>query len=117
MKKLGLILLVVVMAFGVAGCSKDKDADPVGTWIMTFDWGCDGSAGTVVWHIYTGGAFNDNQGNSGGWAVKKKDITLSYSNGTNYGGDVDDDRMSGTMTSVGTGTQGCWSAARTSTSP
>jgi len=120
MKKIGLLFLVVLMAFGVAfgvtGCSKNKDADPVGTWVLTYDWGCDGSSANAVWHIYEKGAFNDNTAGHGTWAVSKKAITLSYSNGTNYGGDVDGDRMSGTMTAFSS-TQGCWSATRTSTTP
>ncbi len=115
MKKIGLLFLAIVMVLGVAGCHK-KDADPVGTWVMTFNWVNDGS-GSVVWHIYTGGRFNDSQGNSGTWATDRDDVTMAYSNGTNYGGTVDGDRMSGTMTSVGTGGQGNWAAQRTSSAP
>jgi hypothetical protein len=116
MKKIGLFLLVVMMALGMAACSKNKDADPVGTWVMSYAWNTGGS-GSVVWHIYAKGDFNTSSGNHGTWAVSKKDITMSYDNGTTYGGEVDDDRMSGTMTSIGSGTQGIWSAQRTSTSP
>lgn len=117
MKRIGLLFLAVVMAFGVAGCSKGKDADPVGKWFLIVDRGCDGSTSNYIWHIYAKGSFNDESGGSGTWAVSKDDITLSYDNGTNYGGTVNGDSMSGTMTFVGTGGTGCWTAMRTSTVP
>lgn len=120
MKKIGLLLFVVVMALGAAGCfvvDDLRDADPVGTWTMTNDWGCDGSMDTFVWHIHPNETFISSAGNNGSWKVDGQDITLNYANGTIYGGRIDDDRMSGTMTAAGSGEHGCWSATRTSTTP
>lgn len=119
MKKIGLLFLAVLMVLGMAGCSDvlETDQDPVGTWVVNYDWGCDGSVGVMTWRIYVGGSYNDNQGGSGTWKVVETNITLSYDNGTNYGGKIDGAGMNGTMTSVGSGTQGCWNASRISTKP
>jgi hypothetical protein len=117
MKKLLLVVLVAMMAFGVAGCHKgDKDADPVGTWLLSYDWGCNGTYGLATWHVHTGGVFIDSDGISGGWSVDGNSITLNYTTGYIYGGTVDGDRMDGTMT-ASDGDRGCWSAQRTSTLP
>ena len=118
MKKIGLIILVVAMAFGLAGCAKDHhDADPVGTWVISWDWECDGSAGLTLWHIFTGGSFIDDFGGGGTWAVDRSDITLTYDSGNIYGGTVDGDSMDGTMIQAGTGRSGCWAAERSSHTP
>ena len=117
MRKLWLLFFVVVLALGVVGCSKgDKDADPVGTWVMTYDWDCNGSAETVVWHLYNNKTFISSSGSNGSWSVSKKDITINYANGTIYNGIVNGDSMSGTSRGI-SGSTGCWSAQRTSTSP
>lgn len=118
MKKIGLFLLAVVMVVGLAGCpSKDKDADPVGTWVTTYDWSCNGSTGLMTWHIYPTGTFVSSEGDGGIWSVNKKDFTLAYTGSSDaiYLGTVDNDRMAGTMSSPGW--TGCWSSQRTSTSP
>lgn len=116
MKKIGLFLLAVMMVAGLAGCKKDHDADPVGTWVMVYDWRCDGSTATVVWHIHSNGTYISSEGATGNWSVSKSSITLNYAGGTIYGGEVDGDKMSGTMNDT-KGVSGCWSAARTSTTP
>jgi len=122
MKRFGLLLLVLVMAFGVtfgvAGCAKKNNQDPVGTWTLNFDWGCDGSAAAAVWHIHSNGTFISNEGNNGNWNLKNRDeITLNYAIGTIYGGTIDGDRMDGTMTAAGSGATGCWTAQKTSDTP
>lgn len=111
MKKIGLFLLAVMMVAGLAGCNKDHDADPVGTWTMTWDWDCNGSTGTDAMHIYSNGTFNWG-GSAGTWSVDGDDIVFNFSTGTVYSGRVDDDIMSGTMVSGGSGRTGCWSAYR-----
>lgn len=115
MKRLGLLFLAVVLAFGVTGCKKDKDADPVGTWVMIGDTGCNGTTFNLVLHIYDNGTFLDSDNDSGLWSVNKKDITLSYTTfGIALSGEVDGDQMRGTWVGVSTG---CWTAQRTSEIP
>lgn len=117
MKKIGLFFLAVAMAVSFGGCQKDRDADPVGTWVTTYDWGCNGSSNTSVDHFYNNGTYIDSFGGTGTWSVSKNSITVNYANGTVYSGTIDGDVMSGTMVSAGTGGTGCWSAYRTSKIP
>ena len=114
MKRVGLFLLVIVMAFGVAGCSK-KDADPVGTWTIILDEACNGADEAGVFHIYDNGAFIVDGGLSGTWTVDKDSITLNLADvSLLLIGTIDGGGMSGTI--VGTAS-GCWTGARTSTTP
>lgn len=117
MKKIWLLLLVVVLSAGLAGCpGGDKDADPVGQWVVYVDFGCNGSVdNSGVWHFYANRTFIDSYADTGTWSVHKKDITLNYNDGSIWGGEVDGDRMSGTY-SYGT-TSGCFTAQRTSNLP
>lgn len=118
MKRIGLFLLAVVMVAGLAGCSnKDHDADPVGTWFMSIDYGgCNGSPGNVVWHIHNNGTFVSSSGSHGIWSIAKNTITMNFSSGTIYTGEVDGDSMAGTM-NAHDGDSGCWTATRTSKTP
>ncbi len=118
MKKIGLLLLVVVLAVGLAGCpgGGSNDQDPVGQWVVYVDFDCDANVNNSgVWHIYANGTFIDSYSDTGTWSVHKHDITLNYANGSIWGGDVDGDHMTGTYSN---GPQnGCWTAQRTSTIP
>lgn len=119
MKKLGLVLLSVVFVMVVAGCSSSsgKTYDLVGTWVMTFDWSCDGTNGQVVSHFSKDGTWVNDNSHSGTWTVEKKEATIRYTSGTVYLGTFeDDDTLSGTVRS-GSGATGCWSGIRTSTEP
>ncbi len=127
MKRLGLFLLAVVMVAGLAGCSGDHEADPVGTWAVTWDWSCDGKLiENAVWHIYPTGSFSDAGGSSGSWSLADKTITLAYTYNVHqeddpgdyaiFVGEIDGAGMEGKM-SVGPAATGCWSAHRTSTTP
>ena len=121
MKRIGLLLLAVVLVVGLAGCpggGGNRDADPVGTWVTTYDWSCNGSTGLMTWHVYATGTFASSEGDGGIWSVNKNDFTLAYTTAGSdavYLGAVDNDRMAGTMSSPGS--TGCWSAQRTSTTP
>ena len=119
MKRIGLVLLAVFMVAGLSGCpSGHKDADPVGTWVTTYDWWCDGSTGLMTWHIYETGTFVSSEGDGGIWSVDRDDFTLMYNTGGSdavYLGTVDHDRIAGTMSS--SGSTGCWSSQRISTIP
>ena len=116
MKKIGLFFLVVVLAFGVAGCKKgDKNADPVGTWSFVLDESCNGADIALVFHIYDNGTFIVDGGLSGTWSVSNDTITLNLpAEALVFTGTVDGGGMSGNF--VGSAT-GCWTAARTSTTP
>jgi hypothetical protein len=116
MKKIGLLFLVAFLSVGLAGCPGSKDADPVGTWEMTYDTNCDGSTGKLVLHIHQNNTYIDSRGFNGTWSVDSKTITLNDARGgLIYGGVVDGDRMiNGTW--VG-GNSGCWTAQRTSSLP
>jgi len=118
MKKIGLFLLAVVMMSGLAGCkSRDKDADPVGTWVTTYDWGCDGGSAISVDHYYSNGSYIDSDGNTGNWSVDKNSLTLNYADGTIYSGTISGGSIAGTMVAARSGETGCWSSTRTSTTP
>lgn len=116
MKRIGLLFLVVILTVGLAGCpGGDKDADPVGTWVVTGDAGCNGTTAGWVSHIFDNGTFIDSDGARGTWTVKKKDLTMNYTNILLvFTGEVDGDRIAGTFTGT---TSGCWTAVRTSTTP
>ncbi|MHB8836733.1 MAG: hypothetical protein ACYC9Y_13665 [Candidatus Methylomirabilia bacterium] len=125
MKRLGLLLIAIVM---MAGCSKDQDhtADVVGTWVVTYDWNCDGSTGSITLHLRHNGTFivSNDVPVSGTFILRGNDFMLNPyesssggSSGTIYSGKVDGDYMSGSMFSDFTDSTGCWSANRISTTP
>lgn len=116
MKKIALLFLVVVLSVGLAGCPGSKDEDAVGTWIMTYDWECNGSADSVVWHLYDNGTFISSSGSNGSYDVSGNDITVNYSNGQINHGDINGDSILGTMIAVN-GRTGCWAAQRISNAP
>ena len=112
MKRIGLFLLAVVMAFGMAACSS-KDANPVGTWDVTAK--SLGSTADIRWFIYDNGTFIDIDGDAGIWSVDKKKITVQYNaGGAIFSGSVDDDTMEGTFNGA---VSGSWAARRISSSP
>ena len=113
MKRLGPYLLFVVLVLGVAGCS-GKDADPVGTWVMYYDKGCNGGQSRLEWHIQGNETFFDNNHDSGTWSVDEKDFALNYYKGWYFFGSIDDDWMSGSFSGI---SSGCWSAQRVSDNP
>ncbi len=117
MKRLGLFLVVIVMAFAMVGCVKNKDADPVGSWVLSFDFECDGGAGSALWFISSGGTYIDDFGDGGTWSVDNSDITLRYDSGNVFSGEVDGDSMVGSFTQAGSGRRGCWAAQRVSRTP
>lgn len=126
MKRIGLLLLAVLMVAGLAGCNSggDEDADPVGTWAMYFTvgWGTTIN-GPVTWHIYSGGTFaaGDNRGT---WSVDGNTCTLilPIAGGYTCTGTIEkNNTMAGTMVwpafsnlSESTGT---FSAIKTSDTP
>lgn len=118
MKRIGMVLVAVVLAVGLAGCSSGGSADPVGQWVMIDDWACDGTyEGSGVLHLYTNGTFIDSTGKTGTWSADGSEITINATFGSIYGGTmVDDGTMEGTYT-LTDGTGGCWSATKLSDTP
>jgi hypothetical protein len=116
MKKIGLLLLaLVVVGFGATGCGK-KDADVVGTWTILLDEGCAAGADlAVVAHMFDNDTFILDGGLSGTYSVNKDDITMNLDGGyLIFSGSVDGGSMTGNFVGAASG---CWSAVRTSTSP
>ena len=129
MKRIGLLLLMVVM---VAGCGKGCESDSgsnddavagvVGTWSLSYTW-AGYSTGTVKTHFYSNGKFladypPDVKQRTGSWTVKDSfDITLTWDGGSIYRGELNDvyTSMTGTM-SNGT-MSGTWSAQKSSPTP
>lgn len=117
MKKIGLLLLAVVMlGFGAAGCSNDDDADPVGTWTFILDEGCvAGPDGSFVAHIFENETFIIDGGANGTYSMNGDDITMNLSAGYFvFTGRVDGAGMNGNFVGAASG---CFTATRTSTSP
>jgi hypothetical protein len=106
------------MVMGLAGCpGKDHTADPVGTWVVSYDYGCDGNPGSAVWHIHDNGTFIDSFGNTSTFNVKGDSITINLSYGTILSGTVENNNaMSGAYYTT-SGGSGCWSATKTSDTP
>jgi hypothetical protein len=117
MKKIWLVLLVAVMAFGVAGCHRDysRDADPVGRWTVAWDNGCDGSPFMMSMSIFDNGTFIDTEGDRGRWTIDGDNITLNYDTyPAVMTGVVNGNWMDGGFSGV---RSGCWTAQRVSNSP
>jgi hypothetical protein len=81
-----------------------------GTYTMTFDWGCDGSAtGTTSWTINSNGTWTVNGVNNGTWRLLGNHFQLTYAGiSTIYQGTAIGNHIEGTMTS-GAST-GCFKA-------
>lgn len=119
MKKIGLFLLAVAMVAGLAGCSKDHDADPVGTWSFGYTY-TGHYTGASIGHIHGNGTIIfEGSGNSGNWSVDGDTITMNfpYRGVTVYSGTVvDNNAMAGTIVAWN-GWTGTWHASKISSTP
>ena len=97
--------------FDVEPLNTDCPDDITGTWYLDYDWGCDGGSSSATWYINYDGTFTDSSDTSGTWSLYGSQVTLTYSNGTTYTGEVSGDQMNGTMVSYD-GNTGCWSASK-----
>lgn len=116
MKRIGLILLAVVMVAGMVGCG-DDDANPVGTWAASWDNGCNGTDGSSELHLYINGTSTDSFGNTGRWTTVEDVLTINYDSGAIWNGTiVNNNAVAGRFTDAAGGT-GCWSATKLSDTP
>lgn len=117
MKKIGLLLLAVVMVVGMAGCGGDEDVNPVGTWAAAWGIGCNGTDGSNELHIHINGTMIDSFGSNGTWTVDGDTITINYASGAIWSGAISNNNaISGTFTDAAGGS-GCWSATKLSGTP
>lgn len=118
MKRMGKLLLALVLMLGVAGCSRgNHDADPVGTWTISWDTDCDGIDGTRAYHFYDDGTLLDASGNAATWTVDGDQIAMSFAYGGLWSGTVGgDSTVAGTYVNPDAG-RGCWSGTKTSDTP
>lgn len=116
MKRIGLFLLAVVMVVGLAGCKKDHDADPVGTWAVAFDFACNGLDGSAVFHFFPNNTFTDSFGSTGTWSANDDSITINMSDGITFSGTVENNNAMSGVYYLSSGS-GCWTATKTSDTP
>jgi hypothetical protein len=115
MKRIGLLLLAVVMMVGMAGCKKSKhdDIDVTGTWSVWVNW-TSTSTGTFSVVIYPDGTvITGPSRHVGTWVLDGDKITINLESGLAvYVGTTnsDGDSMSGTMTN-NSGSSGVWNAS------
>jgi len=83
--------------------------DIAGTWILAYDWGCQGLPFYAEWYINGDGTFTSSDGFSGTWSLNGGQVTITYSGGAVYTGTVTENQLEGTMVSP-SGSTGCWSA-------
>ena len=82
----------------------------VGSWLLSFDHGCNNNFGQVEIIFYEDGTFNiPSENNTGTWVIVDNQITWTYVDGFQYNGTVTGDYMEGTMDSGG-----CWFADKIS---
>lgn len=118
MKSMFMVVLAAMFAVGLAGCgSQNHDADPVGTWTLSWDTDCDGNDGSRVYHFYDNETIVDASGNTGTWAVVDDAITMHFDYGGVWSGDiVADSTATGTYVNP-EGGRGCWAGTKSSDIP
>ncbi len=84
----------------------------VGSWLLTYDWNCDGTTRTINMNIYQDGRFAVGDGLAGMWSLQGYHYRGVYNMGTIYTGTVRSscEHISGTMVEDD-GDKGCWSAS------
>jgi len=82
-----------------------------GDWSMSYDWSCDGGSNTMTITFVSDYTFTDSESNYGEWSRDGSEITIVFSVGATYTGQVNDNEMSGTMVD-NSGSTGCWTATR-----
>jgi hypothetical protein len=78
-----------------------------GTWILDWDFGCDGSNGTSTMTFNANGTAAFPSGSTVDWSMCGDDYSHSYSSGTLYTGTYANGIISGTLL-TSTGTTGCF---------
>ena len=78
----------------------------IGSWLVNFDHGCNGSDGEDEVVFNADGTFNSiTFGNQGTWVLEGNQLTYTFENGFQYYGTIEGNYMSGT-----TSADGCWFA-------
>ncbi|MGD8554113.1 MAG: protein kinase [Anaerolineales bacterium] len=85
----------------------DEYLSIVGEWTLEYDWDCSGDPHDVIWTLFEDFTFTTSSGYEGTWSMDGDEVTLIYTSGTTYVGEVTQEGMEGTM-----GSEGCWSATR-----
>ena len=133
MKRLGLLLLAVVMVVGLAGCS-DGDGDPnvdvTGLWTLAIDPYCDGSTVTarssiLIWRLYPDGTLKSfrpdgTPSHTGTYSVSGRKVAILYTGSTGtevYTANADGTEMSNKYSNGDPSIEVCETAILTSRDP
>lgn len=127
MKRIGLFLLAVVMAVGLAGCpGSDPDVNVTGRWDKASDISCDGNPIYSVYRVYSDGTIktfwqSGEASEAGTYSVDGRKVTIRLDVGyggvvtTEYTANADGTEMSARYYKVGF--EWCQSAVLTSRDP
>ena len=108
-----IVTVIVGLVLGIPYLEKQGllGTSAVGTWNVSYDWGCTGSTQSDHFYIYSDGSYSDDSSSGGNWTLSGGQITLTYGSGTVYTGSISGSQMNGTMVSYDQNT-GCWTSTR-----